>query len=191
MIDKSEEFRVLKADCIACRKCSIGGCVYEDCPGNVFSNMSLRAKIMVIGQNPGAVEVQTGRPFVGPSGENFDEVVMEVLGVDRSAFYITNIVKCFTPNNRSPRGYEIDNCQEFLEREIAIVKPEIVITLGSPALRQMTGVSGITKHHGEIIPSPRYRVNVLPLFHPSPLNFNDKTKRAAFCQELINLKRYL
>ena len=191
MTEKANALMRLKAECIACRKCAIGGCVYENCPGNVFSSMSMKADIMVVGQNPGAVEVKTGKPFVGPSGANFDKAIKEVLGYDRSDFYISNSIRCFSPNNRAPTREEIENCRPFLEREIAIIKPSFVVTLGSFAMFQLTGLNGIEKHQGKIVQSARYGVNVLILYHPSPLNLNQPVRREAFYKGLATLKTYL
>jgi uracil-DNA glycosylase family 4 len=191
MSQKAEALTKLKQDCIACRKCSIGGCVYEDCPGNVFSNMSMKANILVLGQNPGAVEVKTGKPFVGMSGKNFDTAIRDVLNAGRDEFYISNSIKCFTPGNRAPFPYEIENCRPFLDREIEIVKPVIILAMGNFALFQATGLSGIEKHQGQMIQSLRYKIPVLALYHPSPMNWNKPQRRDAFLKGLEKLRTYL
>jgi uracil-DNA glycosylase len=189
--NKSKALMQLKEECIACRKCAIGGCIYDDFPGNVFSSMSIKANIFVLGQNPGAIEVKTGKPFVGPSGANFDTAINEVLGMDRSDFYISNTLRCYTPNNRPPLPYEIANCQPFLERELEIVKPILVITLGNFALKQMTGMHGIEKHNGILTRSVRYDVPVLPLYHPSPMNWNKPGRRKEFKNGLKVVRAFL
>lgn len=192
MQSKIEALSQLKKDCIACRKCSIGGCVYDECPGNVFSNMCLKARIMVVGQNPGAVEVKTGRPFVGPSGMNFDKAIKEVLNITRDELYITNSVRCFTPGNRSPFPYEIENCRPFLDREVEIMKPVIFLALGGFALYQLTGLKGMDKHQGQMLHSLRYdNTPVLCLYHPSPMNWNNPVRRDALFRGLEKLKTYL
>jgi len=191
---KAERLMELKSECLACRKCSIGGKKYDGNIGNVFSNMCLKARIMVVGQNPGSVEVEKGVPFIGPSGKFFDKAVKDVLGLDRSSFYISNCVHCFTRGNRTPTNDEIENCQPFLEREIKIVDPILVITLGNPSLFQLTGRNGISKVHGQLIQSLRYKVVVLPLYHPSPLNMNrtgssdsTKTIKDMFYEDLAKI----
>jgi DNA polymerase len=188
---KAELLQQLKQDCIDCRKCSIGGCVYDDCSGNVFSNMCMKARIMVVGQNPGAVEVKKGTPFIGPSGAFFDKAIKEVLGLDRSHLYISNTVRCFTPGNRPPSRQEVENCMPFLEREIKIVKPVLVLTLGNHALFQLTGRNGIMKVHGQCLRSLKYEVIVLPLLHPSPLNMNKPDKKKLFYDDLKKLGEYV
>lgn len=180
----------LKSEILKCSKCSIGCQQIDGKVSNVFSNMG-QSKIMVVGQNPGATEVRLGLPFVGPSGAFFDKAISEVLKIDRSKLYITNTVKCFTPGNREPSPDEIQNCQSWLEREIEIVNPSIVVTLGNPALKQITGYPSIGKMHGQIIFSLRYKRNVLPLYHPSPLNTNRPKIRAEFLKDLELLREFL
>jgi uracil-DNA glycosylase family 4 len=194
MASKSELLQQLKAECIACRKCDIGGCVYADCPGNVFSNMCAKAHIMVVGQNPGAVEVKTGKPFVGPSGANFDTALKEVLNIDRTELYITNSVRCFSPGNRAPFPHEVENCRPYLDREVEIMKPVIFLALGASALYQLTGVRGsrsMENNQGKILQSPRYETPVLALYHPSPMNWNNPERKAAIYKGLELLRTYL
>ena len=185
------ELEQLREECLKCRRCRIGGVKMDEHISNVFSTMNGQARVMVVGQNPGREEVAKGEPFVGSSGKFFDRATEEVLGMGRRDFYISNTVKCFTPGNRAPSVAEKDNCREFIDREIKIVRPKVVVTLGSPAFKAMTGMSGITKHHGIPIYSVRHKVNVLPLFHPSPLNMNSKEKRQMFYTGLKKLKEIL
>ena len=181
----------LREECVACRKCAIGGQLVDGNLTNVFSNMNVLAKIMVVGQNPGKDEVQQGEPFVGKSGQFWDKAVKEVVGLDRSAFYISNITRCFTPGNRKPGQKEMDNCRDFLDREIELLKPKLIIALGAPAMKQLTGMSGIMKHRGEVIFSPRYGVNVFVIPHPSPYNTASESGKKAFLEDLHNLKAHL
>ena len=158
---------------------------------NVFSNMNDTAEYMVVGQNPGAEEVEKREPFMGISGKMFDQLVEEVLEMKRVTFYITNVVKCLSPGNRKPFADEVCNCEYFLDREIKILKPKAIITLGGPALEQVTGMHGIMKHHGNPIFSPKYKVFVFPLLHPSPLNLNDPSKLELFVNDLVLLKEFM
>ena len=158
---------------------------------NVFSNMNDTAEYMVVGQNPGAEEVEKREPFMGISGKMFDQLVEEVLEMKRVTFYITNVVKCLSPGNRKPFADEVCNCEYFLDREIKIMQPKAIITLGGPALEQVTGMHGIMKHHGNPIFSPRYGLFVFPLLHPSPLNLNDPKKLELFVNDLVLLKEFM
>jgi len=190
-MDKSKALCDLERQCHNCRRCAIGGKLIQTKKGeflsNVFSNMCLKARIMVVGQNPGAREVEQGRPFVGPSGTFFDKATKEVLGLDRSSFYITNTVRCFTPGNRRPTDEETSMCRDFLQKEVAVIDPVVIVTLGGPALKQITGQRGITKVHGERLYSPQYGKPVLPLYHTSPLNMRSQEKREEFYRALGKL----
>lgn len=185
------DLKGLKKECLDCRKCLIGGKDIDGNTSNVFSNMNTSAKIMVVGQNPGKDEVAAGEPFVGASGKYFNKVLQEVVGISREDLYISNMVRCYTPENRRPRRSEMENCRGFLDREIELLDPEVIIALGGPALRQLTGVNGITKNCGEMIFSPRYKRYVLALLHPSPLNTNNPERRELFMSGLGKLKEYL
>jgi DNA polymerase len=158
---------------------------------NVFSNMNCIAEYMVVGQNPGRDETERNEPFVGISGKLFDRFVEEVMGMKRSAFYISNTLRCFTPGNRKPTSEEIGNCQIFLDREVKALQPKLIISLGGPAFEQLTGMRGIMKHHGNPTFSPRYGTYVFPLLHPSPLNTNVPAKRALFVADLLKLKEFI
>jgi DNA polymerase len=151
----------------------------------------MKANVVVVGQNPGATEIQRGLPFVGPSGLFFDNALKQVLGVGRELFYVTNVVKCFSPGNRSPHDQEIQNCRYILDEEIRVLKPNLIITLGGPSLKAIAGLSGISKIHGQIVSSLRYSVPVLPMWHPSPLNMNSQEKRLQFFEDLLKVKSYL
>ena len=181
----------LRDECLGCRKCAIGGVkVEERFLSNVFSNMNTKARIMVVGQNPGRTEVEQGVPFVGPSGTFFDKAIEEI-GLSRDDLYVSNVVRCFTPGNRAPRDAEMESCRYFLDREAAIVDPVVIVALGSPAFKQLTGMSGIMKHVGDKAFSPRYGVYVVPLLHPSPYNTNSPERRELFFKGLKVLKEFL
>lgn len=181
----------LRSKCLSCRRCSIGGVSVDGHTSNVFSNMNDAVRIMVVGQNPGRMEVEQGEPFVGPSGKFFDDAVESVLGMSRSDFYICNVIRCYTPSNRAPRVREMENCRHFLDAEVELIKPIVMLALGSNAFKQLTGMSGITKHHGKKIFSLRYSVPVVPLFHPSPYNTNNPQRCKMFYKDLELVKQIL
>ena len=182
----------LALECEHCRKCKIGGVLIADkYLSNVFSNRNPAAEIMVVGQNPGREEVERDEPFVGEAGKRFDEAIERILGLARKDLYISNVIRCYTPNNRKPFDSELDNCRTFLDREITLIKPKIIIALGGIALKQLTGLNGVMKWHGKVIHSVRYGVPVMSVLHPSPLNTNSPERKEAFYDDLKKLKEFL
>jgi DNA polymerase len=182
----------LREKCLACRACPLGGQEIEPkCFSNVFSNMNVVVRIMVVGQNPGRDEVKQGEPFVGASGKFFNEAIKNIIHLERSSFYISNVLRCFSPGNRPPTSQELEACRPILDEEIRLLKPELVIALGRVAFERLTGMSGIMRHHGEVIVSPRYLIPVIPLLHPSPLNTNDTAKREMFHEGLRKVGEFL
>src|SRR5262245_29922002 len=106
-----------------------------------------RSGIMVLGEAPGAREAETGRVFSGVAGQLLDLKLKEA-GLPRENLYVSNVVKCRPPDNRNPERLQVDVCDIYLEREVEAVDPRFVLLLGNPALRAVTGKSGITKHRG-------------------------------------------
>jgi DNA polymerase len=182
----------LKEECLGCRKCLVGGREIDGMSAHVFSSMNAGAKVMVVGQNPGREEVADGEPFTGDSGVRFCRLVKEVVGLDREDLYLSNVVRCFMPGNRRPCQSEMDNCRSFLDREVEIVDPKVIVAIGRPTMKQLTGVSGgIIKNCGKLIFSPRYGRYVLALIHPSKTNMNNEERRELFMGGLRELKRHL
>lgn len=157
------------ADLLACRRC---GC--RDEAMRVVPGVGPRdAEIMVVGQNPGSEEDETGVPFVGRGGEELD-VWLGLLGLSRQRIVVTNIVKCHTHNNRKPRTREITTCEEaWLRRELEAFPVQVVIPLGRPALE---GLVGKVKQIPEVM-TPWWMsvdfgeraLHLLPLPHPAYL----------------------
>ena len=145
----------------------------------VFGEGNPNAAIMFVGEGPGATEDSMGRPFVGRSGELLTKMIENVLLIPRSEVYIANIVKCRPPNNRVPTPTEAHTCQPFLNRQIELVKPKIIITLGGTAYHYMTGdETGITKVRGTLHRQNGY--TLIPTYHPSFLLRNPSAKKEVF-----------
>ncbi len=139
------------------------------------------ARFMLVGEAPGANEVEEGEPFVGRAGEKLDEI-LEEMGVERSDLYITNLVKVRPPENRDPRKDEIDAWRPLLDMEIEDVDPEIIIPLGNFASRQLLGTrKGITSIHGRIF--SRNGRKIMPTFHPAATLY-DNSKRPELEKDL-------
>lgn len=188
---KIAQLKVLKSKCLSCEACQL--CEGDDrvSQPHVFGWGNVKAKIMVVGQNPGYDETVQGKPFVGISGKTFDSFLSEILGISRKYVYITNTVKCYTPKNRGPYPEEMALCKHFLKKEIEIVKPKIVLALGNYALQYFTKHGGISKCHGKLEWSEEFGINVFPVYHPSPMNMNKPDIRRITEADFHKLKKML
>ena len=118
----------LKQQIVACNKCRLWQGAICAVPGEGPQN----SKLVIVGQNPGAEEDKTGRPFVGRAGKFLDKVLIEN-GIDRQAVFITNIVKHISPNNRKPFNDEVEACSPYLQKQLEIIQPETVVLMGKVA----------------------------------------------------------
>jgi DNA polymerase len=124
------------------------------------------AEIMFVGEAPGYNEDVQGQPFVGAAGKLLDELLTETLGIRREDVYIANVLKCRPPENRDPTSLEIDTCKPFLLRQVDLIAPRIVCTLGNFATRALTDRrEGITKLRRKVIRAGGR--NIFPMFHPA------------------------
>lgn len=148
-------------DCLAC---PLG-------PGRirfVFGEGNPSARMMFIGEGPGRDEDLQGRPFVGKAGELLDKMIAAI-GYARQDVYIANIVKCRPPDNRTPTPEESQRCLTYLKRQIELVRPAVIVTLGATPLRELTGVqTGITRIRGQWQRIDMLGgIPVMPTFHPA------------------------
>lgn len=123
-----------------------------------------RADIMFIGEGPGFHEDQQGRPFVGAAGR-FLEELLESVGLKREDVYITNVIKCRPPGNRDPQMDEIEACRPYLERQIELISPKVIVTLGRYSMEMFFAGQKISRIHGQ----PRRMSGriVVPMYHPA------------------------
>lgn len=156
-----------------CRGCEL----YCNATQAVFGEGARQAEVMFVGEQPGDQEDLAGKPFVGPSGQLLDQVLEEV-GIDRKHdVYVTNAVKHFKFEPRGkrrihskPSAREIAACRPWLEAEIQIVKPSIIVCLGATATRSLFGATfGLMKHRGEIISDQTWAPWMMATYHPSAL----------------------
>lgn len=122
------------------------------------------ARIMFIGEGPGFNEDRQGRPFIGAAGKFLDQL-LGAAGMKRSDVYITNIVKCRPPNNRDPMPEEIEACSKWLNRQIELIKPEVIVTLGRHSMNRFIPGATISRIHGD--PRVVDGITVVPMFHPA------------------------
>jgi DNA polymerase len=132
----------------------------------VFGMGDPHADLVFIGEGPGAEEDRQGLPFVGRSGQLLDKLMLEELGITRERVYIANVVKCRPPDNRDPKPDEIDACRPYLEEQLDLIDPKVLVTLGKFAGQLLLDSTvGITKLRGHDYP---YRGAVLiPTLHPA------------------------
>ena len=144
------------------------------------------ADLLFIGEAPGATEDSSGKPFVGRSGELLTKMIENVLHVSRSDVYITNIVKCRPPNNQVPTASQAHTCQPYLLKQIELIKPKMIITLGATAYHFLTGdETEISKVRGTIHKQNGY--TLIPTYHPSYLLRNPSAKKEVF-EDLLKVK---
>jgi len=122
------------------------------------------AEIMFVGEAPGFYEDQQARPFVGPAGRFLDELIASA-GLRRDQVYITNVIKCRPPDNRDPLPTEIEACRKHLQRQIELIKPKVVVTLGRYSLAWFFPRDAIGKVHGQS--RLRDGIHFLPMYHPA------------------------
>jgi uracil-DNA glycosylase family 4 len=135
------------------------------------------ADVMLVGEAPGASEDEQGRPFVGRSGRLLDEL-LAAAGLDREHVYITNVVKARPPGNRDPRADEVAHHMAWLEVQLALVQPRLVVTLGRHALSHFTHGAKISEVHGTVL---RERGRALfPMYHPAAALRSTAVRAAAF-----------
>ena len=182
----------MKKECLRCRDCTIGGCYEGRNISNVWSRGSETAEIMIVGLNPSLDEVIAGEPFQGSHGQYLERVLSEELGLDSSKIYMTNLVKCFIRDNRRPTKYEVSHCSSsFLKREIELVKPKIILSLGKTVLDHLCNVRSINRHRGQEMVSAKYKVRIMPTFAPGKAVINNPISDKLFRSDIAQLKDYI
>ena len=147
----------------------------------VFGTGNKQAKLMFIGEGPGADEDRLGEPFVGRAGKLMN-LAFETLGIDRNEVYIANVVKCRPPGNRNPEDDEAIACLNYLRNQVILVHPEIIVLLGSVALKNILGKEyGITASRGKWV--EKKGIKYMPTWHPAAL-LRDETKKIDFIKDL-------
>jgi uracil-DNA glycosylase family 4 len=144
---RAKRLRELAAEISRCVKCPLHASRTQAVPGDGKPS----AVVMIIGEAPGAQEDKTGHPFVGAAGRFLDSV-LEGTGMDRADFFITNIVKCRPPRNRTPKKNEVDICtSNYLFEQIELVNPKLIVLLGAVAAKKLLGVQSVNAARGRLI----------------------------------------
>lgn len=135
----------------------------------VFGAGNADADLMFVGEAPGASEDEQGLPFVGQAGKLLDKLLGEI-GMERKDVFVCNVLKCRPPGNRDPQPVEIENCREYLYRQVELIEPRVICTLGNFSTKLLRGEpTGITRLHGqpELITLGRRVVRLYPIYHPA------------------------
>lgn len=157
-----------------CKKCRLSENRNNAVPGEGDGD----ADLLFVGEGPGRQEDEQGRPFVGRAGNKLTEI-LESVSLERSQVFITNIVKCRPPENRTPKSDEIESCLPYLEAQIAEINPSIIATLGNTATKTLLDTDeGITSSRGQFY-AWRGSIEVFPMFHPSYLLRNPSKKKGS------------
>ncbi len=155
----------------------------------VFGEGDPCARIVFVGEAPGEKEDESGKPFVGSAGRILTDIIERGMKIPRSSVYICNVIKCRPPKNRDPRPEEIQACQPFLEKQLKIIQPEVIIALGKYAsqwlLNTNLAISQLRGRWGEYQGIP-----VMPTYHPAYLLHNQKGKREVW-QDIKKVINYL
>ena len=156
-----------------CQNCVLGAERQNSVPGEGNPD----ARLMFVGESPGAEEDRSGRPFVGAAGQLLEKILENGMGLTRAEVFITNLVKCRPPQNRDPLPQEVCACTPFLEQQIAAVNPELLIALGRPAAHHLLQTAApISELRGKILKRPQDGLPILVTDHPALLLYEPARK---------------
>ncbi len=180
----TETFEDIWADIGDCTRCPL----HQGRINIVHTEGNRRARLMFVGEAPGADEDAQARPFVGRAGQLLTKII-EAIGFKREDVLIGNVNRCRPPGNRPPTEEEATMCKPFLLREIASVQPEVIVVMGNTAMRNLLNTKqGITRLRGEF--QDYHGVKVMPTFHPAYL-LRDPSKKQETWQDLKKVRDYL
>jgi uracil-DNA glycosylase family 4 len=162
----------LKAEILAHAGCGFEPC--ETATRMVPGEGSPEAEVMFVGEAPGANEDRLGRPFVGRAGLLLEEL-LEAAGLVREDVWITNVVKARPPKNRDPRAPEVAHCMPWLEAEVELIRPRVIVPLGRHALKHFASGAKIAEVHGRLLGE-----RLFPLYHPAAAMYNQSLRETLF-----------
>ncbi len=174
----------LREDIGDCRRCRL----YQGRTNLVFGEGTPKARLVFVGEGPGREEDLEGRPFIGEAGRLLTKII-KAMGLTRESVYICNVVKCRPPNNRDPEADEIESCLPFLRRQLSLIQPDVICTLGRVAAQSLLGKEfRITRERGKwhsFIDIP-----LMPTYHPAYLLRNPTAKREVW-EDIQEIMRHL
>ena len=176
----------LRTEALRCTRCALA----ERRTQVVFGVGDPAADLLLVGEGPGRDEDLAGEPFVGRSGKLLDKLVLQEIGLDRSSLYIANVVKCRPPGNRDPLPAEIAACRPYLEAQLDLIDPTVVVTLGNHATQLLLDTTeGITRLRGRSYPFRRG--HLVPTYHPAAALRGGGEVVARMRADLVRAKRLL
>ncbi|HEX5480604.1 MAG TPA: uracil-DNA glycosylase [Dehalococcoidia bacterium] len=185
-MDATEQRQALAAiarQVAVCHDCAL----YKGTTNPVPGEGSASAQIMFIGEGPGFYEDQQGRPFVGASGKFLDELLASI-NLDRKKVFITNVVKHRPPNNRDPQADEIAACKKYLDEQVDLIAPKVIVTLGRHSMQRYFPGESISRVHGQ--PRRKDGVIVVPMYHPAAA-LHQQTLRKVIEADFAKLPEFL
>ncbi|MFH1366497.1 MAG: uracil-DNA glycosylase [Patescibacteria group bacterium] len=192
MKDKKSGMKQIRDEVVACQKCEL----YKTRVLPVIGQGSHEAKVMFVGEAPGASEDKTGAPFCGAAGKILDELLNSI-GAKRPEVYIGNILKCRPPGNRNPERDEIECCTVYLDAQIDIIKPKVIVCLGNFSMRYLfhkygldEAIQGITKMRGQVFDVKNKDFKLIPLFHPAVATY-DRSQYNNLAEDFKVLKDFV
>ncbi|HXQ75534.1 MAG TPA: uracil-DNA glycosylase [Acidimicrobiales bacterium] len=176
----------IRTEALGCTRCALARTRTQV----VFGVGDPTAELLFVGEGPGRDEDLAGEPFVGRSGKLLDKLVLQELGLDRARFYIANVVKCRPPGNRDPLPAEIESCRPYLEAQLSLIDPAVVVTLGNFATRLLLETTeGIRRLRGRVYP---FRGgHLVPTYHPAAALRGGAEVVAEMRADLVRAKRLL
>jgi uracil-DNA glycosylase, family 4 len=191
-MNDADENEGLTREILSCHRCSLGEGRLNAVPGEG----PVPARIMLIGEAPGKQEDISGRPFVGRAGSILNEMLGSA-GIRREEVFVTSVIKCRPPKNRDPSPGEISACIPYLERQISLVRPEVIVPMGrfaAACILDMFGLHAgtIGTTHGKLFLPKRqgYSPVIIPVYHPAVITHNPRLKEA-LKEDFQAIKRHL
>jgi DNA polymerase len=190
-MNKLQVYASLSDEARGCSICDLGCEMVEGYDPHVMGQGNIESDLMFIAEAPGKNETIYERPLTPPgvSGKVYENILKHI-GLTRDDVYTTNVVLCRPPNNRDPELYEVKKCQPYLERQIKLVEPKLIVTFGRFAAQAFVNNFKITKDHGNIIKSEKYGINIFPVYHPAYYRaYASAKRREEFKVDINKLKR--
>jgi len=187
-VARQQDLEILKSEAQRCMRCDLS----NSRTSVVFGSGDSSARLVLLGEGPGALEDETGEPFVGRSGQLLMKLLADEIGLKRHEVYITSMVKCRPPGNRNPSKREVAECQPYLIEQLRLIDPVVVVTLGNVATQTMLETKdGITVLHGKAFSSPLCGALVMPTFHPAAALRGRPAVEAALREDLRHVRAVL